>query len=777
MSPPAGPRADRDDPATAAPAPARRAVGIAVPVPALDVLTYAWPAGAPEPVVGARVDVPLGPRRLTGIVVATDAPAPPPPIVLREVAAVRDDRAFVPASLVALAAWVADYYLAGPGDVLATALPPRVLTGDQRTFRRRRVARLTALGTDVAAVAAATPACAPPGDAAPPARLGARQREALRLLAGAPAGLPTADLAGRGVSSTTTARLVQLGLAAIDHETVERDPFAVHAQTLGDLTPPVPTADQARALDVLGPLADAPGFHAALLHGVTGSGKTEIYLALAERVRRQGRQSLLLVPEIALTPALAGRVRARFGDRVAIQHSGLSVGERHDQWHRVRAGAVDVVVGTRSAVFAPLERLGLVVVDEEHDTSYKQDESPRYHGRDVAVVRARRHDALVVLGSATPSLESFHNAERGRYVRITLDRRVADRPLADVRVVNMREEWAEAGADVALSRPLVEALAARLEQGEQALVLLNRRGIASAVLCRQCGGTVECPHCSVSMTVHGTPPRARARCHYCGYSAAVPSACPRCAAPYLEHLGVGTEKVEQDLAARFPAARIGRVDRDTVSTRGSLTAILARFARHELDVLVGTQMIAKGHDFPRVTLVGVVSADVGLGVPDFRAAERTFQLITQVVGRAGRGDRPGEAFVQTVFPSHYAVRCGCAQDYETFVRKELEYRTALRYPPVTAMANVVVRGSTLERALDAAHVLARDVAARLADRPVALLGPAPAPLTRLRGEHRAQFFLKGGDRRAMNAALRDALAAHPSLARRTVVDIDPVSML
>ncbi|MEZ5293936.1 MAG: primosomal protein N' [Vicinamibacterales bacterium] len=770
MTPAAGPRADLV-------APARRAVGLAVPVPALDVLTYAWPADAPAPVVGARVDVPLGPRRLTGIVVATDVPAPPPPIVLREVTAVRDARAFVPASLVALATWVADYYLAGPGDVLATALPPRVLTGDQHTFRRRRVARLTALGMDVAGVAEATPACAPPGDAPREARLGARQREALGLLAGAPSGLPTAELAGRGVSGAAIARLVQLGLVAIDHETVERDPFAVHAQTLGDLTPPVPTADQARALDVLGPLADAAGFHAALLHGVTGSGKTEIYLALAERVRRQGRQSLLLVPEIALTPALAGRVRARFGDRVAIQHSGLSVGERHDQWHRVRAGSVDVVVGTRSAVFAPLERLGLVVVDEEHDTSYKQDESPRYHGRDVAVVRARRHDALVVLGSATPSLESFHNAERGRYVRVTLDRRVADRPLADVRVVNMREEWAEAGTDVALSRPLVEALTARLAAGEQALVLLNRRGIASAVLCRQCGGTVECPHCSVSMTVHGTPPRARARCHYCGHSAAVPSACPRCAAPYLEHLGVGTEKVEQDLAARFPAARIGRVDRDTVSTRGSLTAILARFARHELDVLVGTQMIAKGHDFPRVTLVGVVSADVGLGVPDFRAAERTFQLITQVVGRAGRGDRPGEAFVQTVFPSHYAVRCGCAQDYDTFVKKELEYRTALRYPPVTAMANVVVRGSTLERALDAARVLARDVAARLAERPVALLGPAPAPLTRLRGEHRAQFFLKGGDRRAMNAALRDALTAHPSLARRTVVDIDPVSML
>ena len=404
---------------------------------------------------------------------------------------------------------------------------------------------------------------------------------------------------------------------------------------------------------------------------MTGSGKTEIYLQLADHVRRQGRQSLLLVPEIALTPALAGRVRARFGERVAIQHSGLSDGERHDQWHRVRGGEVDVVVGTRSAVFAPLERLGLVVVDEEHDTSYKQDESPRYHGRDVAVVRAQQAGALAVLGSATPSLETFHNARRGRYALASLARRVADRPMAEVRIVNMRDEWAATGEEVIVSRALAAALAARLDAGEQSLVLLNRRGIAAAVLCRQCGSTVECPHCSVSMTVHGSGARAVARCHYCDFAQRVPPACPNCAAPYLEHVGYGTERVEAEVRTRFPAARIGRVDRDTVRRRGSLTAMLARFGRGELDVLVGTQMIAKGHDFPQVTLVGVVSADVGLGLADFRAAERTFQLITQVVGRAGRGERPGEAIVQTLFPEHYAVRCGCAQDYDAFVAKEL----------------------------------------------------------------------------------------------------------
>ncbi len=628
-----------------------------------------------------------------------------------------------------------------------------------------------------AAAAAVSPVCLPPGEVPAPLRLGTRQREALALLAGAPSGLPASVLADRGVSSATLARLVQSGFVAVHHETIARDPFAAHAPALADTGPPVFTAEQRAALDVLEPLADAGTYRVALVKGVTGSGKTEIYLALADRVRQQGRQALLLVPEIALTPALAGRVRARFGDRVAIQHSGLSDGERHDQWHRVRAGEVDVVVGTRSAVFAPFERVGLIVVDEEHDTSYKQDEAPRYHGRDVAVVRGRQQDALVVLGSATPSLESFHNATRGRYTLVSLDRRVADRPMADVHVVNMRDEWAAAGADVTLSRALVEGIERRLDAGEQALVLLNRRGISSAVLCRQCGSTVECPHCSVSMTVHGTGRRARARCHYCDFAQAVPEACPQCAAPYLEHLGVGTERVEQDLRARFPAARVGRVDRDTVSTRGSLTAILASFGRREIDVLVGTQMIAKGHDFPFVTLVGVVSADVGLGLPDFRAAERTFQLITQVVGRAGRGDLRGEACVQTFFPTHYAVQCGCAQDYATFVARELEFRTALRYPPVTAMINVVVRGSTLERALDAAGALAREVTRAITGRPMVLLGPAPAPLMKLRGEHRAQFFVKGGDRVAMNAAIRGALAAHPALARRTAIDVDPMSML
>ncbi|HWQ00327.1 MAG TPA: primosomal protein N', partial [Vicinamibacterales bacterium] len=569
-------------------------------------------------------------------------------------------------------------------------------------------------------------------------------------------------------------RLAARGLVAVVRERVERDPFERGVAALGGGTAVHQlTGEQAQALERLAARVDAGRFHVALLHGVTGSGKTEVYVRLAQHVRASGRRALVLVPEIALAPGVAARFRETFGARVAIQHSGLADGERHDQWQRIRRGEVDVVVGTRSAVFAPLDRLGLVVVDEEHDTAYKQEESPRYHARDVAVVRARRADALVVLGSATPALETYHNAVQGRYERIVLERRVLDRPLAAVRIVDMREEYREHGPEVVLSAPLVEALEDRLRRGEQAVVLLNRRGFATAVFCRQCAGTVECPNCSVSLTVHRGS--RRARCHYCNYSTAVPRQCPACAAPYLELAGFGTERVEVELRARFPAARIARLDRDTIRRRGALVALLERFAARELDVLVGTQMIAKGHDFPAVTLVGVVSADIGLGLADFRAAERTFQLLTQVAGRAGRGDLRGEAFVQTLYPGHYSIEHACRQDYAGFFARELEFRRAMRYPPAVAMINVIVRGAALGDAMSLAADLAAAVRRRARD--FRVLGPAPAPLVRLRGEHRAQFFLKGTHRAAMRSALRAALDELPGAARRTTIDVDPLSVL
>ncbi len=527
----------------------------------------------------------------------------------------------------------------------------------------------------------------------------------------------------------------------------------------------------------------ARAFHVALVHGVTGSGKTEVYLRLADAVRQSGRGVLMMVPEIALTPQVAALFRARFGAAVAIQHSGLSDGERHDQWHRIRRGDVNVVIGTRSAVFAPLANPGLIIVDEEHDTSYKQDETPRYNGRDVAIMRGKFAAALVVIGSATPTLESYANALAGRYSLVTLNRRVLDRPMARVQVINMRDEIAAAGTEVVLSRALHEAIQARLDQGQQSLILLNRRGFANSVLCRQCGASLECPNCSVTLTVHtseGLPSRSaeregwRARCHYCNFTRMVPKVCEKCAAPYMERIGFGTERVEAEIRAAFPKARVARVDRDTVRRKGSLVEILDRVASREVDVLIGTQMIAKGHDFPEVTLVGVISADVGLGLADFRSAERTFQLLTQVAGRAGRGERPGQAIIQSLVPEHYSVRLACDQDYRAFYEKEVEFRRAMRYPPQVAMVNVVVRGKTFAEAMAGAHDLAE---ATKGGRGFVVLGPAPAPLTKLRGEHRAQFFLKGTSRKAMREALQLALSRRPELAKRLSVDVDPLSML
>ncbi len=542
-------------------------------------------------------------------------------------------------------------------------------------------------------------------------------------------------------------------------------------------TPPRPdrelTTEQADALRVLLDTAATRMYRTVLLHGVTGSGKTELYLRLAAEVAAAGRRVLLLVPEIALTPAAAGQFRARFGSSVAIQHSALSDGERHDQWHRIRRGEISVVVGTRSAVFAPLPDLGLVVVDEEHESSYKQDESPRYHGRDVAVMRGRMENALVVLGTATPSIESAANAKDGRYDILRLTRRILDRPLATVRIVDMRQEYAAHGADVTISAPLVEAIGERLARHEQTVVLLNRRGFATQVFCRQCGASLECPHCSVSLTFHRA--QRRVRCHYCDYATAVPRRCGICTGEFLEQAGFGTERIEADLRARFPQAAIVRVDRDTIRRRGAIARVLRDVASGAIDILVGTQMIAKGHDFPSVTLVGVVSADVGLGLADFRASERTFQLLTQVVGRAGRGQTPGEALIQTLYPDHYAIRAAAAQDYDTFFEREMQFRRELHYPPVVALINVVVKGRTLEAALGDAQDLVTLVRRHGGHGKV--LGPAPAALSKVRDEYRAQFFLKGTHRRAMRQALTRALDERSDLKRKVIVDVDPTSTL
>ena len=657
------------------------------------------------------------------------------------------------------------------------------LRGRGAAFKTMRVAAISVAGLEALA------------SNAPTRR---RQQEAMEILRGSAQGLSVAGLRDRGVTSDVLRRLAVRGLVTIRSVRVDRDPFeqaqlkppepagvkprstdvaqgAVTDVAQGFSPATVLTGEQSAALGRLRALAARRAFAVALVHGVTGSGKTEVYLRLAREVLGAGRSVLVLVPEIALTPALAALLRAAFGDRVAVQHSGLSDGERHDQWQRIRRGEIAVVVGTRSAVFAPLQQLGLVVVDEEHDASYKQEESPRYHGRDVAVMRAKREGALVVLGSATPSMETYQHALNGRYEHLVLARRVLERPLAAVRIVDMRQEYAEQGPDAIFSEALRGAIDARLARHEQVLVLLNRRGFATAILCRQCGNTIECPNCSVSLTIHGQHAR-RARCHYCNYSTLAPGTCPACAAPYLEHVGVATERLEQEATALFPGARVARLDRDVASRRGATVSLLTRFGAGEIDILIGTQMIAKGHDFPRVTLVGVISADVGLGLPDFRASERTFQLLTQVVGRAGRGELAGEAIIQTFFPGHYSVRLACAQDYPAFFAKEIEFRRAMRYPPQVSLVNVIVRAPALQAALEDASDLVRRVRAT-GGGAFRVLGPAPAALTRLRGEHRAQFFVKGTRRAAMRQAVQAAIAARPDLRRRITIDVDPLSVL
>ncbi len=743
---------------------------VAVPVPGLDLLTYRVPDGTRAPAVGGRVVVPLGSRTVTGIVVATDVAADPSldEASVKPIRQTMDEEAFVPGDVVELATWTAGYYAAGPGETITAVLPPKARGVRADAHKTRRVAAATAAGLDAIA--------APDLPLAGGRPLTGKQREALEVLAGTPNGLATAELAARGVGGDTVSRLAVHGLVSIRSDRVERDPFEGGFQVAALDAARRLTPEQAAALDRLRALAGARAFKVALVHGVTGSGKTEIYLRLAAEVRDSGRGVLVMVPEIALTPALAALFRQVFGGRVAVQHSGLSDGERHDQWQRIRNGAIDVVIGTRSAVFAPIAHLGLVIVDEEHDASYKQEESPRYHGRDVAIVRAQRAGALVVLGSATPSMESYANAMSGRYEHVVLERRVLDRPLAAVTVVDMREEMAVEGPDVVLSRALRAGIEDRLARREQALVLLNRRGFATAVFCRQCAGTIECPNCSVSLVVHGEGTARRARCHYCNYSTRVPQACPLCAGPYLEQAGYGTERLEAEIRNAVPGARVARLDRDAIRRRGTLVATLAKFRAGEIDVLVGTQMIAKGHDFPRVTLVGVVSADVGLGVADFRASERTFQLLTQVAGRAGRGEQPGEAIVQTLYPEHYSIQLACRQDYASFYDRELRFRKAMRYPPLVALINVVVRARTFGRAMDDAGGIVDRLAGAGQDR-LRVLGPAPAPLGRLRGEYRAQLIVKGTNRRMLRDAVVAAIAAQPDLARRTMVDVDPLSVL
>ncbi len=537
------------------------------------------------------------------------------------------------------------------------------------------------------------------------------------------------------------------------------------------------TPAQRHAFDAIRAAISARRFSVSLIHGVTGSGKTAVYLALMQSVLVEGRSAVLLVPEIGLTPAMAADLHSIFGDEVAILHSGLTDDERAEQWRRIRRGNAHMVVGTRSAVFAPVVDLALIIVDEEHDQSYKQEETPRYHARDVAVMRAKMTGAAVALGSATPSLESYHNAHSGKYALLDLPDRVEQRSLPEVEVVDMRLEYQETRREQIISRKLAAEIAERLGRSEQVMVLLNRRGYSAFVLCRTCGETIQCRNCAIVLTHHKRA--RRLECHYCGYSEPVPQRCPKCSSEYLYFIGTGSEKLEELLHSMFPQARVARLDRDTVHGRHDFERVLSSLHAGEVDIVTGTQMIAKGHDIHGVTLVGVVAADAALGLPDFRAAERTFQLLTQVAGRAGRGDTPGKVILQTLFPDHYAVRFAARHDYRAFFDKELQFRSWMRYPPFSALANVLVRSNQLEDALKYAGVLGswfRDT--RLEG--VRAMGPAAAPIVRLKRDYRYHFILKSASRGRLNAALRSMLAhaAAQKVPRTSViVDMDALALL
>ncbi|MGA1988376.1 MAG: primosomal protein N', partial [Candidatus Sulfotelmatobacter sp.] len=523
--------------------------------------------------------------------------------------------------------------------------------------------------------------------------------------------------------------------------------------------------------------AAAHRFSGMLLHGVTGSGKTAVYLAAMRGVLEAGRSAILLVPEIGLTPAVAADLHQIFGDEVAILHSALSDRERAEQWHRIKRGDARMVVGTRSAVFAPVPDLALIIVDEEHDSSYKQEETPRYHARDVAVVRAKMANAVVVLGSATPSLESYFNAKKNKYALVELPDRVEQRPLPEVEIIDMRQEFQETGHEQVISRKLAAEIKERLERKEQVMVLLNRRGYSPVVLCRTCGKKLECQNCAIALTHHKR--EHKMVCHYCGFTAPVPKACVHCGSEYVYFLGTGSEKLEELLHGMFPQARIARLDRDTVRSHEDFERALNALNDGQLDLLVGTQMIAKGHDIHGVTLVGVVGADVALGLPDFRAAERTFQLLTQVAGRAGRGQTPGKVILQTYFQDHYAVQYAARHDFIGFYEKELQFRSWMHYPPYSALANVLVRSDKLDDALQWSGTLGKWFDATRHEG-VRVLGPATAPIMRLKRDYRYHFVLKSPSRKNLNATLRAMLAyaAQEKIPRtQVIVDVDALWLM
>jgi len=723
---------------------------VAVPIPIRRLFTYEVPEALRAQLRrGVRVRIPFARRTLLGTVVEWPAPAPPAGIAVKPLAAVLDEAPSAGEELLELTRFVADYYLCSWGEALEAALPG----GPSGRATVRFARRLPHASADALPARATSPRCALtrlPEDGALVPIAGFTPAERRGLLA-----------------------LVRQGLAVTAADADDAPAAATAAAEQG----PVPTPAQRSVLTQVSHAIAAKSWKPFLLFGATGSGKTEVYLRAAAEALAQGRGVLYLVPEISLTPLLAERVARRFPGQVAVLHSGMGARERFAAWKLVRDGRRRFVLGARSAIFAPLRELGLLVVDEEQDASYKQQDVPRYNARDLAVVRSRSASAVLLLGSATPSLESYHHAKSGRYTLLELGGRVESRPLPAVRIVDMRAEFQRTGKQKPLSRILIEALRGCVERGEQALVLRNRRGWAPAVFCPTCGTRVGCPRCSVTLTWHEAA--RRLRCHYCLFETTWPALCAACGAAELKVLGEGSERIEHELRGVLPSsARIARMDRDTMRRRGAPAELLGKFARHEIDVIVGTQMIAKGHDFPNVTLVGVLSADQTLSLPDFRAAERAFQLLTQVEGRAGRGNVPGSVIVQAFDPSHPVLAEAGAHDFESFYAREIRYRRALRYPPLTSMVQILVSDKDPARASGWSAAIA-DALTAAGEGRLLIAGPGKAPIERLKGQHRRQILARSAGRRRLVAAVDRALRqVEGQVPQRAVhIDVDPVSLL
>ncbi len=744
-------------------------IEVAVALPLDATFHYAVPPDlAPRVATGVRVLVPFGRRKVTGYVLGPVAASSEE---LKEIVDVLDPEPLFTAAELEFFRWVACYYLHPLGEVIKTALPAGINVASRKrdagTQADAAKDEVLTGGRKVKTGRFYRP-LAPPAGTQPPRGKGKEILDLLRDAGEASAELIRSRFGG---SAPQLTRLVELGLAEMEEREVYRDPFR---EEVFEHDAPLPLNHaQAVALASLTEAMTGGKFAPFLLHGVTGSGKTEVYLqAIAYAVAR-GRTALVLVPEIALTPQLVRRFKRRFSCGIAVLHSGLSDGERFDEWRRIRRGEVTIAIGARSAIFAPIEGLGMIVVDEEHEGSYKQSEGLRYNARDLALVRGKMEKAVVVLGSATPLVTTWHAAQAGKLTLLTLPERVRELPMPRTELIDMRHRKGDTFAP-----ELAAALAENLAAGGQTLLFLNRRGYATYLICQECGFVLRCPNCAVTLTFHRN--RQRHFCHYCDYAIPAPSVCPGCTSPDIGLLGRGTERVEEEVRALLPDARVARMDRDTTRGRGGHARLLKGVEEGSLDILIGTQMIAKGHDFPGVTLVGVVSADAALNLPDFRAAERTFQLIAQVMGRAGRGDQPGRVLIQTLAPDHYAVSRAAAHEFEAFCREELACREELGYPPFAHLAGITLSGTAAaatESAADAAAILLQRLKREHRHR-VEILGPAPAPLAKVRGRHRWQLLLKAANRADLHRLLaRFRAEVRPPATVRLAIDVDPVDML